>query len=256
MIQLDEWIEYYVARVNEVTCQVLADDLQAQILDDSSRSRSPSLRQSSKRVSWPDELSDATCSPGQFLFTRTLEEIRVIENCRDEESWHAQAKTALRIFNCADINQDGALSLMELNAYILANPEELADVTEPGASQWSVLMQLFRGSEDGSLSGIIQREDWLEYYIARVTELNCKNEADTRVLELSNAAEQSAAGDDPQTANLGQQGVHPTADVGVDELFDKLDTNGDGLVMVCWTETSSRRERVPVWELLSCKLPS
>ena len=58
---------------------------------------------------------------------------QVIENCKNDKP---HAKAAIKIFEAADMNGDLSLTLAELNAYIIAHPEALADVTESGASQW------------------------------------------------------------------------------------------------------------------------
>jgi len=163
-IQREEWVHYYVARSNELRCRAAADALQAQILANSATQMSPKSRR--KKVVWPDELLGDRDS---------LEDVRVIENCKNDKP---HAKAAIKIFEAADMNGDLSLTLAELNAYIIAHPEALADVTESGGSQWSVMMQLFGTVGANNVDGMISRSDWVHYYVARSNEIRLKKEAD------------------------------------------------------------------------------
>ena len=101
-----------------------------------------------------------------------------------------QEQDARRIFEAADVDKNGSLSLMELQSYIHSNPKELAAVTIPGSSQWADLVELFQfdsktlmGSCKGRLleidknkDGQIQVDEWVEYYELCIKELQSRQE--------------------------------------------------------------------------------
>jgi len=85
-------------------------------------------------------------------------------------------KDALTTFERADENGDGELTMMELEHYIHQHPEELRSITEPGSPGWGDLMGLFE--YDTNCDGLIQRDEWVWYCVARNRELRSKAEAE------------------------------------------------------------------------------
>ena len=121
----------------------------------------------------------------------------------------ATADYAARIFRAADANGDERLSLHEINAYIVANPHELAALSVH--LQWGELMQLMQDDKDRDDEWRILIDDWVEYYVCCMEQLQptpvpCDELADESALR-EEATLLFAQGTAQLTSHLQQLGL-------------------------------------------------
>ena len=137
--QKEDWIKYYSSRAVEIKSRAQAEQVTLEV-HHGGGSHGPTCRMMEQ-----DDMDAAMRVEADATFTR------------------------------ADVNQDGELTMQELSDFIQAHPEEVRSVTERGHSAWGDLLGL--SSYDTNGDGLIQRHEWVSYYVARSCEIRNRAEA-------------------------------------------------------------------------------